>query len=303
MLHKLTKAFPFWVLAACILAVFVPSSITWFSGPWITWGLGFIMLGMGLTLKIEDFVRVLEFPWWITLGLLFQFTIMPLLGWLLGYLFALPDYLAIGLILVACCPGGTASNVICYLSKANVALSVSMTSISTLAAIILTPLFTLFLAGARMEVDGFGLFLTTLKVVLLPVTLGVLLNKFFTHPAKRMAVISPLIAVIIIALIVGSIIGSGKAKIIQSGFSLIGAVVILHICGFVFGYIGTKILTKNEQVARTVSIEVGMQNSGLGAVLARQNIPHPAAAIPSAISALTHCMIGSLCAYFWGKQR
>ena len=140
-------------------------------------------------------------------------------------------------------------------------------------------------------------------ILIITLVCKVVLNKFFTPQAKRIASVSPLIAVLIIALIVGSIIGSGKEKIIQSGMSLIGAVVILHICGFFFGYVGAKILTKNEQVARTVSIEVGMQNSGLGAVLARQNIPHPAAAIPSAISALTHCMIGSLCAYIWGKER
>ena len=259
------------------------------------------MLGMGLTLKPDDFKLVIKSPKWVLTGAILQFTVMPLLGWGLGYLFKLPLPFVVGLIIVSSCPGGTASNVISYLAKANVALSVTMTAVSTLFAIILTPLLTTYLIGDKIEVSAFQLFLGTIKVVLVPVLLGVLMNKYLPKFTDKILPVAPLVAVIAIVLIVASIIGQGKDEILSSGFSLIGAIVCLHVCGFVIGYGVSRIFIKNIEVNRTISIEVGMQNSGLGAYLAKANFVNPAIAIPSAISSAVHSLIGSLVAGIWRK--
>ncbi|MCK5279071.1 MAG: bile acid:sodium symporter family protein [Cyclobacteriaceae bacterium] len=306
-MHKtfefLTNAFPLWIILGSTIALLEPMVFTWFSGSFITYGLGVIMLGMGLTLKPEDFKIVIKSPKWILTGSLLQFTVMPLLGWGLGYIFHLPLPFAVGLIIVSCCPGGTASNVISYLAKANVALSVTMTAISTSLAIILTPLLTTFLIGDKIEVSAFQLFLGVVKVVLAPVLLGVLMNKYLPKFTNKILPVAPLIAVIAIVLIVASIIGQGKDEILSSGFRLIGAVLILHVLGFLMGYMISRFVIKEKQVNRTISIEVGMQNSGLGAYPARANFANPAIAIPSAISSAVHSLIGSLAAGIWRNRK
>ena len=289
-----TRLFPLWVSAAALIALVEPSVFTWFSGPWITYGLGGIMLGMGLTLSWNDFAMVAKTPSWVVLGMLLQFTVMPLLGWGLGILFQLPPFFAVGLILVACCPGGTASNVIAFLANANVALSVAMTTCSTFGAILLTPFLTASLSGSYLDVDAWGLFYSTLKVVLVPVALGVLLNQYANRLTQRILPYAPATAVVLIVLIVASIIGQGKEIILSSGLNLIAAILLLHFFGFVLGYFLSKIILKNTAVSKTIAIEVGMQNSGLGAVLARENFINPATAIPSAISSLVHSIYGSI---------
>ena len=289
-----TRLFPLWVSTAAIIALVEPSVFIWFSGPWITYGLGGIMLGMGLTLSWNDFALVAKTPSWVVLGILLQFTVMPLLGWGLGILFQLPPFFAVGLILVACCPGGTASNVIAFLANANVALSVAMTTCSTFGAILLTPFLTASLSGSYLDVDAWGLFYSTLKVVLVPVALGVLLNQYANRLTQRILPYAPATAVVLIVLIVASIIGQGKEIILSSGLNLIAAILLLHFFGFVLGYFLSKIILKNTAVSKTIAIEVGMQNSGLGAVLARENFINPATAIPSAISSLVHSIYGSI---------
>ena len=289
-----TRLFPLWVSAAALIALVEPSVFTWFSGSWITYGLGGIMLGMGLTLSWNDFALVAKTPSWVVLGMLLQFTVMPLLGWGLGILFQLPPFFAVGLILVACCPGGTASNVIAFLANANVALSVAMTTCSTFGAILLTPFLTASLSGSYLDVDAWGLFYSTLKVVLVPVALGVLLNQYANRLTQRILPYAPATAVVLIVLIVASIIGQGKEIILSSGLNLIAAILLLHFFGFVLGYFLSKIILKNTAVSKTIAIEVGMQNSGLGAVLARENFINPATAIPSAISSLVHSIYGSI---------
>ncbi|NPA37143.1 MAG: bile acid:sodium symporter family protein [Chlorobi bacterium] len=301
-INFLTNAFPLWILIFSGLALVKPEYFTWFSGSFITYGLGVIMLGMGLTLKPEDFKLVFETPKWVLTGALLQFTVMPFLGWALGYVFNLPLPYAVGLIIVASCPGGTASNVISFLAKVNVALSVTMTAVSTLLAIILTPLLTTFLIGEKMEVSTWQLFLGTVKVVLLPIVLGVTINRYLPKFTQKVLPVAPLVAVIFIILIVASIIGQGRDEIFQSGLKLIGAVLALHLSGFLLGYLTSRIFIKNKQVNRTISIEVGMQNSGLGAYLARANFANPAIAIPSAISSAVHSIIGSIAAGFWRRD-
>lgn len=289
-----TRLFPFWVSLCAIIALINPDLFTWFSGPWITYGLGGIMLGMGLTLQWQDFNQIFQTPKWFFLGLLLQFSIMPLMGWALGILFQLPPFFAVGLILVSSCPGGTASNVIAYLARANVALSVAMTTCSTLAGIILTPYLTASLSGNYLYVDAWGLFYSTLKVVLLPVTAGVVLNQYFPKFTQKAIPFAPPVAVVLIVLIVASIIGQGKEIILTAGLNLIFAIMTLHLFGFVLGYILSRVLIKDGAASKTIAIEVGMQNSGLGAVLARENFTNPATAIPSAISSLVHSIYGSI---------
>jgi BASS family bile acid:Na+ symporter len=295
----LTNAFPLWIIIGSCLALYKPELFTWFSGPFITYGLGVIMLGMGLTLRPEDFKVVIKTPRWVIAGAALQFTLMPFLGWSLGYVFDLPLHFAVGLIIVSCCPGGTASNVISFLARANLALSVTMTAISTLLAIILTPLLTTFYIGDKLEVSAFELFLGVVKVVMVPVLMGVLLNRSLPNITQKLIPVAPLVAVVAIVMIVSSIIGEGRQEVLQSGMNLIGAVVALHLFGFILGFLFSKLVSKNVQVNRTIAIEVGMQNSGLGAYLARANFVNPAIAIPSAISSATHSIIGSIAAGVW----
>lgn len=302
MLHRLVSAFPLWVLMASVLAFGYPPLFTWFSGPLIPIGLGVIMLGMGLTLTLEDFKRVLEYPLWVFTGVFFQYLLMPLFGWSLGYLYGLPVPFAVGLVLVSCCPGGTASNVIAFLAQVNVALSVTMTAVSTLLAVVMTPLLTTWLVGSRVEVDAWGLFLSTVQIVILPVSLGLFLHQRFPRLTQRILPAAPSVAVLTITLIVGSIIGAGKAEIMKGGPPLLLAVFSLHFFGFLVGYLMSRVLLRVEKTARTISIEVGMQNSGLGVVLAMQNFANPLVAIPSAISSLFHCILGSILAAYWRNR-
>lgn len=298
----LTNAFPLWILLGSVAALIKPELLTWFAGPWIVWGLAVIMLGMGLTLTFSDFREVLAMPRAGIIGVGCQFGIMPLLGWgvaeLLG-LAKIDPHLAVGLILVACCPGGTASNVITYLARANVALSVLMTIASTFAAILFTPLLTKWLAGTLVEVDAVGLCLSTVQVVLIPVFLGLLLNRFIPKTAQRISKISPLISVMAIVLIVSSVIGQNREIILTAGWRLLLAPALLHLGGFSLGYVVARLCQLSEESSRTISIEVGMQNSGLGTVLATKHFPSTMAPAPCAISAVYHSLIGSVLAGVW----
>lgn len=301
-LPLLTAAFPLWVLICCALALANPSLFTWFSGSLITVGLGIIMLSMGMTLGFEDFRRVGRERSQVLPGVVLQYTVMPGLGWSIGYLLDLPTPFAAGLILLACCPGGTASNVISYLAKADVALSVTMTALSTLLAALMTPTLTTLLVGSRVAVSATGLFLDTLQVVILPVVVGALLKWRFPRAIASLLPIAPLVAVITITLIVASVVGGGREQILEAGPRLLLAVFGLHACGFLFGYLAGRAVLGRETAARTVAIEVGMQNSGLGVVLARGNFANPLVAIPSAIATVAHSLIGSLVAAWWRRS-
>ncbi|PJZ28445.1 bile acid:sodium symporter family protein [Leptospira kmetyi] len=297
-----TLLFPVWVLTGSILSFFFPHWFTWFKGPWITYGLGFTMLGMGITLLPQDFKDVFKTPIPVFAGVVLQYTVMPISGWAIGVLLDLPVPFATGLIVVSCCPGGVASNVITYLAKGDLALSVSMTASSTILSVFMTPLLTLFLIGKGVEASASGLFFDTFQVVILPVALGVLLNFYLPDVSQKIQIVSPLIAVLLITMIVSSILGASRDKILQSAGILIVAVVSLHTSGFFFGYLLSWLLIKKQKTARTISIEVGMQNSGLGVVLSRNNFPDPLVAVPAAISSLVHSLIGSLLAAFWRRS-
>lgn len=299
MLNAATTLFPLWVLLGGLLALLYPPLFTWFSGPAIVWGLAVIMLGMGITLSVEDFRGVARMPRAIAFGFLAQYAIMPLVGYVVATTLALPTPFAVGLILVACCPGGTASNVVAYLARASVALSVLMTMCTTFGAIFMTPLLTRWLAGTLVPVDALGLFFSTLQVVLLPLVLGVALHHLTPRLVDAVQPVAPLVAVVTIVLICSSVIGQNAAAVIASGARLLLAVLLLHGGGFALGYAVTRLAGYGRIVSRTVSIEVGMQNSGLGVVLARQHFADPLTAVPCAISSVFHSVIGSLLAAVW----
>ena len=302
MITTLTNGFPLWVLIASALALWQPFLFTWFSGPLITLGLGIIMLGMGLTLELDDARRVATRRGALIAGVVLQYSVMPALGWAIAALYDLPTPLAVGLILVACCPGGTASNVITFLARADVALSVAMTATSTFLAVVMTPSLTAMLAGSRIEVPAAGLLLSTVQVVVLPLVVGALLKRWTPRVTAWLLPVAPLAAVLMITLIVGSIIGAGRSAILSAGARLLLAVASLHAGGFLLGYVATRLGRADRMTARTISIEVGMQNSGLGVVLARQNFADPLVAIPSAISSLCHSLFGSLLAAVWRRR-
>jgi BASS family bile acid:Na+ symporter len=203
------------------------------------------------------------------------------------------------LILVGCCPGGTASNVITFLAKGNVALSVVMTTCSTIAAIVMTPMLTGWLAGQYVPVDGWGLFLTTVEVILLPIAIGMSLHQFSPRLVDRILPAAPLLAVLAIVLICSSIIAQSASAILAAKWQLLGSIVALHSFGFLFGYYFSKIMGLQTIANRTISIEVGMQNSGLAVVLAGKHFADPLTAVPGAISSVIHSLIGSFLAFIW----
>lgn len=302
MLTALVNGFPLWALLASLLALWEPALFTWFSGPLITAGLAVIMLGMGLTLEPADFGRVVSDRRLVVLGAVLQYTVMPLAGWGIARLFELPTPFAVGLILVACCPGGTASNVVTFLARADVPLSVAMTAASTLLAALMTPSLTALLASSRIDVPAAGLFQSTAQVVVLPVVAGLAMRRWAPRLTSAILPAAPLVAVLMITLIVASIIGAGRDEILAAGLRLVAAVFLLHSVGFAVGYWLARTFGATRRAARTMSIEVGMQNSGLGVVLARQNFTSPLVAIPSAISSLFHSLIASALAGFWRRD-
>jgi BASS family bile acid:Na+ symporter len=299
MLAAATNLFPIWVLLGGGLALVRPEWFTWFQGPWIVWGLAVIMLGMGVTLSVDDFRGALRMPGLVALGFVAQFAIMPLLAWSVARALALPTPLAVGLILVGCCPGGTASNVVTYLARANVPLSILMTTCSTLAAVVMTPLLTAFYAGAYVEIDARGLVQSTAQVVLLPVLLGIALHHGVPRLVDAVLPAAPLVSVVAITLICASIIGQSAADVLAASGRLLAAVGALHAGGFALGYLAPRLLGQRASVNRTVAIEVGMQNSGLGVVLARQHFADPLTALPCALSAVCHSVLGSMLAGWW----
>ncbi len=299
LLNLLTNLFPIWVVLGGVAALIKPSLFTWFGSEWITWGLAVIMLGMGITLSLDDFKGVMKMPRAVAAGYAAQYLIMPFLGWAIASGLKLPTPYAVGVILVGCCPGGTASNVVTYLAKANVALSVLMTTCSTFGAILMTPLLTTWLVGTRVPVPGWGLFLTTVQVVLAPLVIGLALHHLTPRLVKAVLPAAPLVSVLAIALICASIVGSSAEQVKKSGGLLLLAVFLLHAGGFFLGYLFARLLGYDRIISRTISIEVGMQNSGLGAVLARRHFTDPLTALPCAISATFHSVIGSILAGIW----
>jgi BASS family bile acid:Na+ symporter len=300
LLTRFTNLYPVWLVGSALVGLWHPPVFAWFAGQWIVWALTIVMLGMGFTLTIEDFRRLFKMPGSLALGFLAHYTIMPLTGWALGRALDLEPGFAVGLILVASVPSGTASNVISFLARADVALAVAVTLTSTLLAFIMTPLWCQTLAGRYVPVDALGLCLSTLQVVVAPVLIGVLCNWRFPKQVASVARFGPVASVIAIIFITGGIVSQNAAAVMANAGKLALAAALLHVLGFVLGYAVARVLRYPQRVARTVSIEVGMQNGGLAAVLARKNFPtEPLAAVPAVFSAIIQNLIGSLVAAYW----
>lgn len=309
MANRIVNLFWLWTILGVVWAWVFPGNFTWFLGKipgteisLISAGLSVIMLGMGMTLNFEDFRECFKMPRWIALGVTAQFLIMPFIGWGIATVSDLPNEFKLGIILVSCCPGGTASNVVTFLAKGNLALSVIMTACSTLLAVWLTPLLTKAYASALLKIDASEMMLSMLGIVLLPIFGGLLLNRYLGSALRPVKRISPIISVFVIVLIVSAIVGNTKTSIIIHWKTLILAVFAVHALGFGLGYFWARFFRFPEKESRTVSIEVGMQNSGLGASLAKTHFTM-LAATPCAISAFFHCIIGSLLASYWSRKR
>ncbi len=299
-----TKLFPLWSLLVGVIALYNPEFFLWYGKDTISLGLGIIMLGMGLTLTVNDFSEVLQKPKLVAMGAFLQFSIMPAWAALISYIIQIPAEMAVGLILVASCPGGTASNVVVFLAKGRVALSVCLTACSTLLAIGVTPWLTHFYAGHYLPVDPWALMKSIFYIVLIPLIAGVSWKKFYPDSARRASTFSPLLSVLFILLIVGFVLAAKKEIILEHWQTMLIAVLLLHLGGFFLGFLIPRLIQEDKSVCRTISIEVGMQNSGLGMALASKHFSTmPMVPAPCALSAVMHCIIGSLLAAFWQYEK
>jgi len=253
------------------------------------------MFTMGMTLRVADFARVLKMPTVIAIGVLMQFLLMPLFGWMLAWAFSLPPLLAAGLILVGSCPGGTASNVICFLSKGNVALSVTLTAISTLLAFLATPLLTWLYVGQSVDVPVLKMLLSILEIVLLPVLAGVVINTYFGHHLERVKPVLPVLSVLSIVIVIAIVTALNADNFMQLTWAVVIAVVLHNLLGLAAGYFIARWIGYDIQIARTLAIEVGMQNSGLGTALAVKYFG-ATAALPGALFSVWHNLTGALLA-------
>ena len=319
--HVLSSyASPF-VIASAIVAFFLPIAFGWVHGNVSSVILGIIMLSMGLTLSVQDFKILFKRPLDILLGAAAQYTIMPLVAFTLTKAFGLDPYLAVGIILVGCCPGGVSSNIMSFLAKGDVAYSVGMTTVSTLLAPIMTPLLVLWLADTSINVNALGMFLNILYVTILPVTIGFLLNYFLGHRAvfKEIQSSMPAVSVIGLMLIVGGVMVTVRPQLLTNGLGLIFLVLAVVFChnalGYVLGYSVGRVFKFNTAKKRTIAIEVGVQNAGMATVLAAgffanpENVAaHPEAVlcvVPCALSCAYHSISGTVLANFfaWKDKR
>lgn len=268
----------------------------------ITIGLGIIMLVMGLTMKKEDFQVVISRPKDVFIGCLAQFTIMPLVAFALAKMLKLPPELAVGLVLLGTCPGGTASNVITYLAKGDVALSVGMTTVSTLLAPILTPALTYMLAGEWIKINTYAMVIDILKIVIIPILIGMLLQHFFSEKIRKYKKILVMIPIISIVTIMGLCVAPNKTNLLNSGYLLVLAVCLHNWFGFILGYIVGKFMNMNDAKKKALSIEVGLQNSGLAIGLSAQFV-NPLTALPATIATVIHQISGSLLANIFSSKK
>ena len=301
--HLLQKSFALWVLLFAGLAMLSPTSFVWLKS-YIPWMLGIIMFGMGMTMTVADFKTVLQSPKAVAIGVAAQFVVMPSLAYMLCKVFNLPPEIAIGVILVGCCPGGTASNVITYMAKGNTALSVACTSVSTLLAPLLTPIIFYLLASQWIEINALSMLTSILQVVLLPIVLGLVVRTLLKDTVQYYMPVMPLISVVAIVLIVAAIIAGSKGQILESGLFILAVVILHNALGNLIGYWVSRLFKLPYADSKAVAIEVGMQNSGLGVALAAVHFAaSPMTAVPSAIFSLWHNISGPLLATYWASRK
>ncbi len=265
--------------------------------------LGVVMFGMGLATRLEDFKVVFSRPKDIAIGCATQFTVMPALAWALARLFGLDEALTIGVVLVGCCPGGTASNVMTYLAKGDLALSVGMTGVSTILAPFLTPALTLLLAGKTVKVDACGMFIGILWVVILPICLGFAAKRFCPKATNRVIRFMPMVSSVAIVVIIALVLAANMDRLATGGLAVFLVVILHNLCGLALGYLIAFALRLAEPKRRALCIEVGMQNSGLAASLAAAHFAaYPMAAVPGAIFSVWHNISGALVARCFARM-
>lgn len=292
------------VLLAAVAALLWPDTLSCLKPTIITPLLGIIMFGMGLTLRLEDFRVVFSRPRDVIIGCLAQFTVMPLLAWTLARLFMLDEALTVGVVLVGCCPGGTASNVITYLSRGDLALSVGMTGVSTLLAPVMTPLLVWLLAGKTVDVNVIAMFQSILWVVILPIVAGLLVKRLWPRLTEQATAYLPAVSSLAIAAIVLIVIAASAHRLLDGGLLIIVVVMLHNIGGLAIGYLIGHILHLSWPKRKALSIEVGMQNSGLASSLATLHFAaYPMAIIPGAVFSVWHNISGAIVARFYNHKK
>lgn len=296
------KTFALWVVLFAGIALIVPEAFVWLKA-YIIWMLGIIMFGMGMTMTVDDFKGVLHSPKAVVIGVVAQFMVMPGLAYLLCQLFQLPPAIAIGVILVGCCPGGTASNVITYMAKGNTALSVACTSVSTILAPVLTPAIFYLLASQWIEINAMSMLGSILQVVLFPIILGLIVRSVLKQKVETYIQVMPLISVLAIVAIVAAIIAGSKTQILESGLLILAVVALHNGLGYLLGFGASRLFKLPYADSKAIAIEVGMQNSGLGVALAAVHFAaSPITAVPSAIFSLWHNISGPALATYWASK-
>ena len=291
------------VLAIAALALFVPGTCLWIQTKWINYLLMIVMFGMGLTMKSSDFAVVFKRPRDVLIGCTAQFVIMPLLAFLLGKGFRLDQELLVGVVLVGTCPGGTSSNVITYLSKGDTALSIGMTSINTLLAPVLTPLLTYLYLRTSVSVDVKSMFISIIQVVIVPIGLGLLINRLFGKHTARIKDALPTVSVTAICLIVASVVSHNSEKILTTGMVIFAVVILHNLLGYLCGYLIGVLFKMDLPRKKAVAIEIGMQNSGLATTLAGTAFPNLAmATVPGAVFSVWHNISGAMLAAWFNRK-
>lgn len=296
------KTFPLWVVICCVAAYIIPEAFKIFV-PYISIMLGVVMFGMGLTLSAADFREVFRRPKDVFVGVAAQFTIMPLSAYALCWAMDLPPELAVGLILLGCCPGGTASNVVTFLARGDVALSVTVTSMTTLLAPVMTPALMWVLASQWVAMDPTAMFVSIAEIIILPIAAGVVVHSLLGKRIEPVQAALPIVSVTAIVLIAGAVVAVSKPQLPQIGALLFAAVAVQNALGMVLGWYAAKFFGMNLAKQKCLAFEVGMQNSSLGVALAAAHFAaSPVTALPSAVAAVWHNVACPVVAAFMTKR-
>jgi len=298
---KVTVLFPLWTVIFAGVALKSPETFTWFTTKYFTGALGALMLSMGITLTVDDFKRVLKEPLAVIVGFILCYGMCPALGVALGKIFNLPLDLVAGTVLVGCVNGGQASNLCTYIAKGDVALSVLMTTVTTIAGIFTTPLLCKVLLGAVVPVDAIGIAKSCMQVVLAPIALGMSLNRFFPKTIEKVVPATPVVGVVSTCLLVASAIAQCAPAILGAGMNLQLPIMLLHLIGGLAGYWIPKKLGFTETQSRTMAIETAMKSSAFSFLLAKLHFAQYGARVPSAVSVVWMALVGACLAVVWRK--
>ena len=301
MLARFNNLFPLWALLISLVAFFLDAPFAALN-PAIVPLLSAVMFMMGITLTKADIERILKDPKPILVGVVLQFLLMPVLALTFSKMLQLSNQLTIGMVLVGSCAGGSASNVVCYLAKGDVALSISMTMISTLVGVIATPLLCAFYLSETVSVDTLALLFSIVQVVFIPVALGFACKFFLSDLANKLEHLIPTLSVLTILLIIAIVVALNASRLLDVGLITLVAVILHNLSGLAGGYYISRLIGLDIKQSQTIAIEVGMQNSGLGVALATQFFS-ATAALPGALFSVWHNISGSLLASVWNNKR